>query len=146
MLTAIHLVINRLCKIAKHHGIAQRRIYLKEVKNCRLSIRHFRHAKKRSKAKKALKRLRTIAHILIRELRRQLSSCCLFETYQKDFLFYERVLGQQPKDSNKIYSLHERQSYCIGKGKDHKAYDYGNKVSIAATAKSNIIGGRCQSR
>jgi len=45
--------------------------YVKEVKNCRLSIRHFRHAKKRSKAKKALKRLRTIAHILIRELRPQ---------------------------------------------------------------------------
>jgi len=134
-------IINRLCKIAKHHGIQQRRTYTKEVKNCRLSIRHFRHVKKRSKAKKALKRLRTIAHILIRELRRHLSPYCLFETYQKDFLFYERVLGQQPKDSNKIYSLHEPQSYCIGKGKDHKAYEYGNKVSIAATAKSNIIVG-----
>ena len=91
-------MINRLCKIAQHHGIKQRRSYVKEVKNCRLSIRHFRHAKKRSKAKKALKRLRTIAHILIRELRRQLSSYCLFETYQTDFLFYERVLGQQPQD------------------------------------------------
>ena len=134
-------IINRLCKIAQHHGIKQRRSYVKEVKNCRLSIRHFRHAKKRSKAKKALKRLRTIAHILIRELRRQLSSYCLFETDQKTFLFYERVLAQQPKDSNKIYSLHEQESYCIGKGKDHKAYEYGNKVSIAATAKSNIIVG-----
>jgi IS5 family transposase len=118
-------IINRLCKIAKHHGIQQRRTYLKEVKNCRLSIRHFRHAKKRSKAKKALKRLRTIEHILIRELRRELSSYYLFETYQKDFLLYERVLGQQPKDSNKIYSLHEPQAYCIGKGKDHKPYEYG---------------------
>ena len=134
-------IINRLCKLAKHHGIKQRRSYVKEVKNCRLSIRHFRHVKKRSKAKKALKRLRTIAHILIRELRRQLSPYYLFERYQKDFLFYERVLDQQPKDSNKIYSLHEPQSYCIGKGKDHKAYEYGNKVSIAATAKSNIIVG-----
>lgn len=134
-------IINRLCKIAKHHGIQQRRTYVKEVKSARLSIRHFRHIKKRAKAKKALKRLRTIAHILIRELRRTLSSYCLFERYQKDFLFYERVLGQQLKDSNKIYSLHEPQAYCIGKGKDHKPYEYGNKVSIAATAKSNIIVG-----
>jgi hypothetical protein len=31
----------------------------------------------------------------------------LFETYQKDFLFYQQVLAQQPKDKNKIYSLHE---------------------------------------
>jgi hypothetical protein len=28
----------------------------------------------------------------------------LFETYQKDFLFYQQVLAQQPKDKNKIYS------------------------------------------
>jgi hypothetical protein len=33
---------------------------VKEVKNCRLAIRHFRHVKKRAKAKKALTRLRTI--------------------------------------------------------------------------------------
>ena len=36
---------------------------VKEVKNCRLCILHFRHVKKRTSAKKALKRLRTIAHI-----------------------------------------------------------------------------------
>ena len=30
-------IINRLNKLAKHHGIQQRRTYVKEVKNCRLS-------------------------------------------------------------------------------------------------------------
>ena len=134
-------IINRLNKLAKKEGIQQRRTYVKEVKNCRLAIRHFRHPKKRAKAKKALKRLRTIAGILIRELRRKLSAYDLFETHQKDFLFYERVLAQQPKDKNKIYSLHEPNVYCMAKGKDHIPYEYGNKVSIASTAKSNIIVG-----
>ncbi len=134
-------IINRLNKLAKAYGIGQRRTYAKEVKSLRLSIRHFRHAKRRSKAKKALRRLRTIASILIRELRRTLPHYDLFEQYQKDFLFYERVLNQQPKDKNKIYALHEPSVYCIGKGKDHKQYEYGNKVSVAATAKSNIIVG-----
>ncbi len=134
-------IINRVNKIAKVHGIQQRRTYAKEVKNCRLSIRHFRHVKRRGKAKKALSRLRTIAYKQIRELRRKLPGYLLFECYQKDFLFYEGVLGQQPKDKNKIYSLHEQQVYCIGKGKDHKQYEYGNKVSIATTTKSNIIVG-----
>ncbi|VVM20673.1 hypothetical protein BSPWISOXPB_10307 [uncultured Gammaproteobacteria bacterium] len=60
-------IINRLNKLAKRHGIQQRRTYVKEVKNCRLSIRHFRHVKKRAKAKKALTRLRTIANKLIRD-------------------------------------------------------------------------------
>jgi len=134
-------IINRLNKLAKAYGIQQRRTFGKEVKGLRLNIRHFRHVKRRTKAKKALKRLRTIAHIQIRELRRTLPKYSLFDQYQKDFLFYERVLRQQPKDKNKIYALHEPDVYCIGKGKDHKQYEYGNKVSVATTAKSNIIVG-----
>ena len=134
-------IINRLNKLAKHYGIQQRRTFVKEVKNLRLDIRHFRHVKKRKKAKRALKRLRTIANVLIRELRRKLPSYALFEHHQADFLKYEKVLSQQPKDKNKIYSLHEPQVYCIAKGKDHVQYEYGNKVSVASTAKSNIIVG-----
>ncbi len=134
-------IINRLNKLAKHYSIQQRRTYSKEVKSLRLGVRHFRHVKRRAKAKKALKRLRTIAGILIRELRRALPKHRLFDVHQKEFLFYERVLAQQPKDKNKIYSLHEPDVYCIGKGKDHTPYEYGNKVSIASTAKSNIIVG-----
>jgi len=102
--------------VAKVHGIQQRRTYVEEVKTLRLAIRHFRHASKRSKAKRALKRLRTIAGTLIRELRRELPQYCLFEYYQQDFLLYEQVSRQQPKDRNKIYSLHEPQVYCVAKG------------------------------
>jgi len=134
-------IINRLNKLAKAHGILQRRTYVKEVKSLRLAIRHFRHVKKRAKAKRALKRLRTIAGILIRELRRELPQYYLFECYQQDFLLYERILKQHPKDKNKIYSLHEPQVYCVAKGKDHKQYEYGSKASIACTAKHNIIVG-----
>jgi IS5 family transposase len=134
-------IIHRLYKIAAAHEIPLRRTYVKEIKELRLSIRHFRHPKKRSKARRALKRLRTIAHTLIRELRRKLPCTLLFETLQKDFLFYEQVLNQKPKDKNKIYALHEPQVYCVAKGKDHKPYEYGNKVSIASTAKGNLIVG-----
>ena len=134
-------IINRINKLAKEKALQQRRTYVKEVKNQRLAIRHFRHPKKRGQARKALKRLRTIAGILIREMRRMLPKHELFEQYQKDFLFYERVLAQQPKDKNKIYSLHEADVYCMAKGKDHVQYEYGNKVSVASTAKGNIIVG-----
>jgi IS5 family transposase len=134
-------IINRLNKIAEAYDISQRRTFVKEVKSLRLDIRHYRHVKKRAKAKRALKRLRTIAGILLRELRRQLPQYCLFECYQRDFLLYERVLRQQQNDKNKIYSLHEPQVYCVGKGKDHKQYEYGSKASMASTAKGNLIVG-----
>jgi len=134
-------IINRLNKLAKHYDVQQRRTFVKEIKSLRLDLRHFRHVKKRKKAVRALKRLRTIANALIRELRRRLPCFALFEQHQSDFLFYERVLNQKPKDKNKVYSLHEPQVYCMAKGKDHVQYEYGNKVSVASTAKSNIIVG-----
>ncbi|VVM17696.1 IS1478 transposase [uncultured Gammaproteobacteria bacterium] len=133
-------IINRLNKLAKRHGIQQRRTYVKEVKNCRLSIRHFRHVKKRAKAKKALTRLRTIANKLIRELQRKLPHIACLKLIKK-ILVLSTVLAQQPKDKNKIYSLHEPDVYVIAKGKDHKQYEYGNKVSIVSTKDTNIIVG-----
>jgi len=45
-------IINRLNKLAKLHGIKQRRTFVKEVRELRLTCRHFRHVKRRSKAKK----------------------------------------------------------------------------------------------
>jgi IS5 family transposase len=134
-------IINKLNKIAKKEGIKQRRTHGKEVKSLRLDIRHFRHVKKRTKARRALKRLRTIAGILIRELRRKLPRDILNKCYESDFVFYEKVLAQTPKSKNKIYSLHEANVYCMAKGKDRVQYEYGNKVSIASTHKGNIIVG-----
>ncbi|VVM17741.1 ISPg7, transposase [uncultured Gammaproteobacteria bacterium] len=74
-------------------------------------------------------------------MQRKLPQYLLFEIYQKHFLFYQRVLAQKPKDKNKIYSLHEPDVYVIAKGKDHKQYEYGNKVSIVSTKHTNIIVG-----
>lgn len=73
-------IMNRLNKHAKAHGILQRRTFVKEVKSLRLDIRHYRSVKKRAKARRALKRLRTIAGILMRELRRELPQHCLNAT------------------------------------------------------------------
>ena len=37
--------------------------------------------------------------------------------------------------------MHEADIYCVGKGKDHKAYEYGRKASVVTTEKSQIIVG-----
>lgn len=133
-------IINRLNKLAKANGIKQRRTYVKEVKSLRLACRNFNHPKRRKAARKALKRLRVIAFKLMRELQRRLSPAVL-TAQEANFALYTKVLTQQPKDKNKIYSLHEPQVYCVGKGKDHKPYEYGAKASIVTTLKSAIIVG-----
>jgi len=133
-------IINRLNKLAKDQGIQQRRTFVKEVKSLRLACRHFRHVKRRTKAKKALKRLRTIAGILMRELQRKLPDAALEQEAER-FALYQRVIDQRRTDKNKVYSLHESGVYCVGKGKDHKTYEYGRKASVVSTKDSNIIVG-----
>jgi transposase, IS5 family len=39
----------------------------------------------------------------------------------------------------KIYSLHEPDVQCIAKGKEHKKYEFGNKVSIVHTQHTRVI-------
>ncbi len=133
-------IINRLNKLSKLHGIQQRRTYVKEVRSLRLACRHFRHVKRRRKANKALKRLRTIAGVLLRACQRKLPIDVL-TAQEANFALYERVLSQQPKDRNKVYSLHDPAVYCVGKGKDHKAYESGRKASVVATKESQVIVG-----
>ncbi len=46
---------------------------------------------------------------------------------------------QNKTDKHKIYSLHEPHVCCISKGKAHKLFEFGSKVSIFNTSDSGII-------
>jgi IS5 family transposase len=71
------------------------------------------------KAIKADRRIKIIAGRLVRELERALSS---ESQYRNELELFAKVLAQKKGDSNKIYSLHEPETCCISKGKEHKKY------------------------
>ena len=53
------------------------------------------------------------------------------------------VWEQEKRSKGKIYSLHEPQVECLSKGKVHRPYEFGNKVSFTLTGKRNwIIGAK----
>jgi IS5 family transposase len=133
-------IINRLHKIAKREGVPLRRTYIKEIKGHRITLRFFRHPKKKKKAASAMKRLRTIAKILIRDLDRHFDDK-QHKRYSEEFYLFMRVLLQKRTSRNKIYSLHESHIYAMAKGKDHKSYEYGTKASIVSTYTHGIIVG-----
>jgi len=133
-------IINRLHKIAKHEGIALRRTYLKEIKAHRITLRFFRHPKKKKKASSAMKRLRTIAGVLMRDMQRHFSDA-QSKHYTESFSLYTKVIEQKRNDKNKIYSLHEPHIYAMAKGKDHKSYEFGVKTSVATTYTQGVIVG-----
>lgn len=64
----------------------------------------------------------------------------LHEVYAGDISLWWRVLTQQKNDKNKVYSIHEPEVQCIRQGKEHKKYEFGNKVSVVRTVGGLIIG------
>src|SRR5690625_2860897 len=50
-----------------------------------------------------------------------------------------KLLLQERNSKNKVYSVHAPEVECISKGKAHKRYEFGCKVSIAATSKGGWV-------
>jgi len=136
-----HCKIIKKCRaIAEREGISLRQSYKRVVKDKILAQRFKKNPKSLRKAQSAKKSIHTIAGRLCRELRRKLPEKSMARCREEIELF-ERVLNQKKEDSNKIYSLHEPSVYCVSKGKEHKKYEFGSKVSFLVTEHSGIITG-----
>ncbi len=56
----------------------------------------------------------------------------------KELLHLDNRLLTQPRhDRNRLYSLHTPEVECIAKGKAHKKYEFGGKVSVVTTSQDN---------
>ncbi len=67
---------------------------------------------------------------MVRDLERILNPESLFE-HSIGIELYKRALVQKKGNKSKLYSLHEPAVKCYSKGKDHKKFEFGSKVSIA---------------
>ena len=134
-------VIEKCIAIAKAEGVKLSRTHAKELKELFLKLRFRTHPKRRREAKKADKRLLTIAGRILRELERKLELAGIRWVHEHELGIFNRVVTQKRKDKNKVYSLHEPNVCCIAKGKEHKPYEFGCKVSIATTSTKGIIVG-----
>lgn len=131
-------IIAKCKKIASKEGIELRQTYTCTLKKLGLDQRFRNHPKNKKKAYKADRKVKTIAGRLVRELERKLTS---ESPYFTDLELFRQVLLQTRKSTHKIYSLHEPDVQCISKGKEHKKYEFGNKVSILYTQHTGVIVG-----
>ena len=135
-------IIKNILKIVHDKSLPLRQSYTRTLKGIYRSQRFRNHPKNRKKAPKADRQLKTIAGRLVRELERNLGGR---KGYEKMFELYYRVLSQNRKSKHKVYSLHEPDVVCVSKGKEHKQYEFGNKVSILRSW-SGLILGACSFR
>jgi IS5 family transposase len=129
-------IIKHCRKIAKREELPLRQSYRFVVKDL-LKTANAKSVRKKKEKKKARKKLKTIAARLVRELKRKISGGQLAK-YQARIDIYEQVLAQKKEDKNKIYALHALEVSCIAKGKEHKKWEFGSKVAIGMTQKSNV--------
>lgn len=132
-------IISKVLKLVKKLKLPLRQSYTFVLKGIYRDQRFRNHPKNRSKALKADRRLRTIAGRLVRELKRNLGEN---KEYDDLIALFEKVLLQKKTSKQKIYSLHEPEVQCISKGKEHKKYEFGNKVSIIRSESGLILGAK----
>lgn len=131
-------IIDQCLDIAQKEQLILRQTYTRTLKKLSVDQRFRNHPKNKSKARKADKRVRGIAGRLVRELGRLLQEDSV---HKKKLTLFAQVLEQKRTTANKIYSLHEPEVNCIAKGKEHKKYEFGNKVSIIRTRNTGVIVG-----
>lgn len=132
-----HRACELLVKQAKKEGIPLRQSYKRVSKKALIKQGRYAHARQMKRAAKQTKKLKTFLGRVIRDIRRK---CQVPNKALSDLLdTAQKIHDQQRKDKNKVYSVHEPHVYCIAKGKSHKKYEFGNKVSIVSSSKNNWI-------
>ena len=132
-----------LVRAAKNNGVALRQSYARVGKFALIRHQRYAHAKQFKRANRALKTLKTYLGRVIRDIDRKIADhLWLKEMVFKNILsLARRVRDQKPRQRGpKVYSLHAPEVECIGKGKAHKPYEFGVKVSVATTLRHSKGG------
>jgi IS5 family transposase len=135
-----HKMRVKLVRLAGKLGIGLRQSYKRVGKQALVMQGRYAHARQMKRARKETKKLKQYLGKITRELRKK-SVGMAAEELEELLCRSERLLTQKKDDTNKLYSCHAPEVECIAKGKTHKKYEFGCKVSVATTSRDNWIVG-----
>src|SRR4249919_689716 len=132
----------KLVRLAQCHSVSLRQSYARVGKFALIQHQRYAHAKQFKRANRMLRKLRTYLGRVIRDIGRKIEGNGGLEgTFAKLLALARRVREQQQRQRGpKVYSLHAPEVECIGKGKAHRPYEFGVKVSVATTVKHSAGG------
>jgi len=134
----------KLVGLAREAGIGLRQNYNRLAPRLAGQVGRYAHARQFKRMRKALRRLKGYTGRVLRDIERQLGKVpegALRARLVEMIALVNRLLAQKPKDKKKLYSLHEPAVDCISKGKAHKRYEFGTKVSVATTNRGGFVVG-----
>jgi IS5 family transposase len=131
-----------LVRLAKKNGLGLRQSYARVGKFALIKQQRYAHAHQFKRANRSLRKLKTYLGRVIRDIaRKSADDEAMKDTFSKPLALARRVLTQHHKQRGpKVYSLHAPEVECIGKGKAHRPYEFGVKVSVATPIKHSKGG------
>ena len=133
--------IDKLSSAAKDNGIQIKQSYKFVAKKALFKAGCYARARQMKRASKERRKLNTYLGRLYRDIQRKSENTAISTNLHVLMKTVERLLSQQKTDKNKLYSLHAPEVECIGKGKVHKKYEFGVKIGVVSTHKSNFVIG-----
>ncbi len=136
----LETAIRQLGKLAKAHDVPLRQSYRRVAKRAAMMAGRYAHAKQFKRMNRRIKFLRTRLGRIIRDIGRQIDGDeALQEAFAVALSKASQIRRQKQRQRGwKLYSWHAPETECIGKGKAHKPYEFGCKVSLTTT------NNRCQ--
>jgi transposase, IS5 family len=128
-----------LVRLAKRHSIELRQSYKRLGKKALIMQGRYSHARQAKRARREQKKLWLYLGRVIRDIERK----CQEPDFQLTTMLEraKRIFTQKRDDKSKLYSMQAPEVECIAKGKAHKKYEFGCKVSLVSTSKDNWIVG-----
>lgn len=134
-----HKMRRNLVSTAKKQNCVLRQTYERVGQKAFIMQSRYAHARQMKRSKSQLKKLKIFLGRTIRDIERKCENPSLKLSHLLSIA--KKILLQKREDSKKVYSIHVPEVECIAKGKSHKKYEFGCKVSIVTTSRSNWIIG-----
>lgn len=126
-----------LVRAAQDSGVALRQSYRRVGKAALVMQGRYARARQFRRSARETRKLKTWLGRVVRDIERKMPAEAA--ALEELLGLARRLLAQGRHDSGKLYSVHAPEVECLAKGKAHKRYEFGCKVSLATTSKGNWL-------
>jgi len=133
----------KLVRLAERSQIKLRQSYRRVARRALIMVGRYGRVRRKKLLLRETRRLKSYLRKVTADVMRKIG-----ENQGLQTIFFEtlmdavRLLEQKNiPGCRKLYSVHAREVECIGKGKAHKKYEFGCKVSLVATSREGFVIG-----
>ena len=140
--TDAKLLSRAMVQLAKHclsHNIKLRQSYSRVSKRTARQASEHGARRRFGKLKECNQTLKNWLGRVLRDIEKKRANKALSAGFLQLIDISNKLLVQEKNTKKKIYSLHEPEVCCIGKGKDHVRYEFGQKAAVVKTNSRNWV-------